>query len=1142
MNMTPRGSLGRWAGLLLVAVSAHAQNIYTWSGADGNFLDPTRWDAALVPGVTDIAVINNGSTATIATDAGARELGCIQLGTIQDGTESGHVIMNGGTFKIGNTAGDPKAVIGNSATLSTFIMNGGTIFFDGPDREDIAGSYSGKGVNELDWEVGERGLGRFEMHHDAVFRAADDLKVAENALGTGVTLIDGNARASLGSGISVSGGGAGAESILTIAGNAVVDAGNSMGAGSPLGHTDEGYLTVASGGSVGTVIIEDHGTLNIRRLTAREGTSTIVVRDHGQFHIFDVLAGKGYIDATTPPDRPAETGPNSTFASLAPSTATLTLQDDAQMTVNSDPLSGPTKGLAISGPRDAGNGGGTATLIIRDRASFKVLQDLALGTGAADTSDGTLEVVGPNASIIVGNNLSLAVDLDGVATPGRGTLKAVLTAPAHTTVLVTNQARIANGHLKVRLDGYAPIGGESYTLIKAASLDGQFLDTDFSEATLPGGLVWAVEYTADSVLLKVNTKTPITVTTTASSGAGSLHAALTALQPGDWIAFNIPGAGPHVIETPVDGYPLITADNVTIDGYTQPGAVANSNPILGANNAQIKIVLDSRNGNSRIMDFAGDTPNDDTGYGSGESAILGVLEATNVTVRGLSLLAVPLTGAGDVAVYGVSFAKGASGHINGCWIGVHPDGTTLAGPADGVTGFRYRGRDENNTVTNTILVSGVTIGVGKGASNPRAQFNVITGVPAIPIILEGENHRISGNFLGVFPSGNRDFNVGLDAALGGNFEGFVEIGRAGNNTVIGVDGDGVNDTEERNIIGGTVPPSMGGYDHSLEFYGQTPGTNVIVAGNYIGVGIDGTTRFTNAVPPLNAAGGTAVYRFGSNLDGVSDAVEGNVVYNNHPADLFGALSLELQLNFFTELSDTGSASVRGNQLVNNFVPPVNPLKNTGTHLVNYYTRVMADVAAGHLPEVAPTSSTTTLSGKVPLPSTGYPVVAIDVYLPDPEGIALGKAYDTAQGTTDFPDGWVQGKTFLGSFLVDGPADQNAAAGQFTFDISAWGLTAGTEVTVTANYAATAGPSEPVITSLFSKPVALVAGASSIQMQPITVGPESLTLSWTGGTPPYQVQTRSSLSTGGWTALGAPTSNTSVTVPRSGAEGYFRVQD
>ena len=494
------------------ASSSQAQTVKTWTGANGDFYDSSHWDAGSIPGVTDIAVIDNGSTATIAAGAGAHDLGTIRLGPTEGSTESGHVIMNGGTLRIGETSGDPKAVIGLSTTLSTFIMNGGTIFFDGPDSTDIAGSTSGHGVNELDWEVGEKGLGRFEMHNDAVFRAADDLKVGENALAQGTCLIDGNAKVSVGSGISISGNG-GIEQSLVLAGNALVEAGNSMGAGDPQGHTDEGYLTLAFGNSLGKLTIQDNAVLNVRRLSAREGQSTMIVKDHGQFHIFDVLTGKG----GKPEDRPAETGPNSTFAS-APAAdtnlvSTLTLQDDAQMTVNSDPASGPTKGLAISGQRDTGNGGGKAKLIIRDRASFRVEQDLMIGTGAnPDSSEGTLEIVGASASITVGGNLDLAVDLegnvagldaDGNPKAGSATLNAVITGTNHTTVTVTGIARIAQGKLAVKLDGFTPSGGESYTLIKAASFVGPFATNDFSQAPLATGLSWAVEYATDAVRLKV---------------------------------------------------------------------------------------------------------------------------------------------------------------------------------------------------------------------------------------------------------------------------------------------------------------------------------------------------------------------------------------------------------------------------------------------------------------------------------------------------------------------------------------------------------------------------------------------------------------------------------------------------------------
>src|SRR3954469_13711594 len=363
--------VGGILGLGLASCLVHAQNVIDWKGTTGDFFDAHNWEGGVVPGVGDVAEINNGGTATIAQNASTFALAGIRLGSVQDGTESGHVIMNGGTLNLSANPGDPKAVIGFSAVLSSFVLNGGTIFFDGPDQFP---GQNKAGVNELDWEVGEKGMGRFEMHGGAFF-GSDDLKIAENAAGIGYGIIDGASHLAVGSGISVGGGGLGVQEELVIAGNALVEAGNSMGAGNPLGMSDEGYLTMSSGGSNSKLTIKESGVLNIRRLTSREGTSYLEVMDHGQFHIFDVLHGKGFIDANTPPDRPEETGPNSTYAS-APSDATLILRDDAVMTVNS------TQGLGISAPRDPGNAGGTARMIIRDRASFRVEQDLKIGTGA----------------------------------------------------------------------------------------------------------------------------------------------------------------------------------------------------------------------------------------------------------------------------------------------------------------------------------------------------------------------------------------------------------------------------------------------------------------------------------------------------------------------------------------------------------------------------------------------------------------------------------------------------------------------------------------------------------------------------------------------------------------------------------------
>lgn len=615
-------------------------------------------------------------------------------------------------------------------------------------------------------------------------------------------------------------------------------------------------------------------------------------------------------------------------------------------------------------------------------------------------------------------------------------------------------------------------------------------------------VLWA---TGLAVLLTAEARV-VTVTTPDNlnppAGQKSLLQALTELQDGDEIRFNLPGPGPHLIETPPGGYPLITRHNVVIDGYSQPGAAPNSNPILAPNNARLRIVLDSRNGNHRLMDFPGDSPNDDTGYGDREAAVLGVLGARGFVLRGVSILGVPRVGPdAGVALYGVAFAKGASGRISGCWIGLHPDGTTLAGPANGVSGFRYRVRDESGAELESILINDVVIGVPKDASNAPADFNVFVGLPAIPVILEGHGARIAGNFFGVLPDGVRDVNLMLDPALAGSFGGFIEIGRGGNHTVIGTDGDGVNDAHERNIFGGTLPPAYGGYDHSVEFYGQSPGTNIVIAGNFFGVGIDGQTRFTNAVPVLNAAGGAAQFRFGSNFDGVSDELEGNLVFNYWPPELFGPEYLyplnPAELGFFDELAAGGLVSARGNTFVNDLAFPVSPARDGGGFWPAYYQKALEDPAAGVRPVISPESTAARLKGTVPRARAAeWPETHVDLYLADPEGIAAGRALELPE----LPDGFVLGRRFLGTFRDNGPADADPQVGRFEFDISSLGLTDAL-VTITANYASgpVSAPGTVVLTSPFSAPVRLSGGGGGeLRFTAIRLEAGSVRLEWTGG--------------------------------------------
>jgi len=1051
---------------LTPAVAPQAQTAKTWIGASADFFEAANWDLGTVPGLdpADIAIIANGGTGNIGTTAGTRTFGGIRLAPNSGSNESGHVVMNAGTLNIGGTEGDPKALIGNSAVLSTFIMNGGTIFFDGPDR--FPGSRGDDGLNGLDWEVGEQGVGRFEMHGDAVFRAGDDLKVAENAAGSGSVLIDGNARLSLGSGISLSAGGE-VEQTMVIGGNAIVDSGNSMGAGNPQGSTDEGYLTMATSNGKAKLTIQENGVLNIRRLTAREGVSTILVKDRGQFHIFDVLTGTG----GSPANRPAEPGVgsdnnNSTYGSANTSDATLTVQDDAQVTVSSASEAGPTRGLGISAQRGGGNPGGKAKLTVKDRASLRIVQELMLGTGASSaTSDGTLEVEGAAATVVISGNLNMAVDLEGnVAAsdvtddegnpvPGKATLMAVITGSTHTTVNVGGIARIGKGHLKVMTHGHTPAEGTVYTLIKGGTIEGQFASTDFTEAPLGGASTWQVEYAADAVRLKVAGPRIVTVTTANNAnppaGTTSLLQALTGLQDGDTIRFNIAGDGPHVITTPVGGYPLIAASGVTIDGYSQPGASANSNPILGGNNAKIQIVLDSSDNASSpstdpenaLLQQRRSTRLPYPGYGDTENAILGVLGGDNFSVKGISFLGrrtQPSTGAegdedagdtsvSDPAIYAVALIREAkNAKVQGCWFGLAPDGTTVKPLNAAVAGFRHRVSVEGANVDT--FSGGLVFGTDGDGSNDTAEFNIAIGA-RIALAIELPDARISGNYFNVFPNGLTFYDMEAASAelqgLGfssGTLES-IENGRVTDNTIIGTDGNGVSDGNERNIFAHSI------YDVDIEFY--TAGLNAVIAGNYFGVGVDGVTAqaaLTSASPNFLAMPGTASVRIGSNGDGVSDALEGNLIYN-----MAGSTFVD------------GSASVpivaRQNKLVKNAFAgfPFAEGQN-GRAYEAYYAEALENSAAGAVPVLASITEGI-MSGTVPAPNlANYPSHVIDVYMVDPDLPAIPATY-----VTSFREGSAQ--------------DLDPAANAFRFSLIGTSATPGSKIAVAVTYAKVAGATQ-----------------------------------------------------------------------------------
>ena len=566
-------------------------------------------------------------------------------------------------------------------------------------------------------------------------------------------------------------------------------------------------------------------------------------------------------------------------------------------------------------------------------------------------------------------------------------------------------------------------------------------------------LRWSVASAVMATALNVGAA-DITVTTVNNAnpgGAMSLAQALAAAQAGDTIRFNIPGDGPHVIVTPLGGYPLIAADNVTIDGYSQPGSKPNSNGILGGNNADIRIVLDSSdpaegaNPQNADLPLRRSTRLPFSGYGDSENAILGVLAADGFKVRGLAFLGRHTVGSdGDPSIYAVALVQEAlNAKVQGCWFGLKPGDepvqANLKPCGSAVAAFRHR------EPTDTFS-GGLVVGTDGDGVKDVEEFNVILG-SHIALAIEAPDLRVSGNYVNVFPDGSTFVDVdaihqnlldtGRDA--GDSSVEFLENGRAANNTIIGTNGDGKSDGNERNVVAHTV------YDVHIEFYSSA--TNTVIAGNYFGVGVDGVTAApvpVNAVPHFVALPGTADARIGSNGDGVSDGLEGNLVVKvpgSRIADSGVTVPLTVRRNVFSENSFDAFPFADG---------------ANGTYEA-YYAAALLDSTASVIP-VIDSIAAGVMKGTLPAPNTAnYARSLVDVYVIDAKAAELGLI--------------VPG-TYAGSFVEGSAADQNAAANAFTVDLKGMSIPPGAQVAIAVTYtgAAKGTPGTNSLTGPLSAPV------------------------------------------------------------------------
>ena len=463
-----------------------------------------------------------------------------------------------------------------------------------------------------------------------------------------------------------------------------------------------------------------------------------------------------------------------------------------------------------------------------------------------------------------------------------------------------------------------------------------------------------------------------TVTQTGDSGAGSLRQAiLDANGDGvlDTIEFDIPGAGPHVIQ-PSSALPAVSQP-VVIDGTTEPGyagvplivldgsnAGANVNGLRfsgGGSTVRALVVNNWANNGLRFDAVGGNTVEacyvgtDAAGTSPQPNGANGIFLSgvPNNVVGGTTAAARNVISGNTGSGLRISGAGATGNRVEGNYIGVDATGTQGLGNGvtpPGASNILMDGAPNNTiggaTAAHRNIISGATLGnalnlTGAGADGNRIQNNYVgtnaAGTAALPngsgglLITNGAaNTVVEDNLL----SGNQGAGAGVRITSGahdtlvrgnligpdvngttalGNFRG-VLIAESADNTIGGPNpGDG-------NVISGN--PSNG---VAIQ---NTGSTGNLLEGNLIGTDISGNAAMGNGNngvtirEPNNTVRGNVIAA--SAFHGIQlldSTATGNVIEGNLiGTDIAGTAALP-NLRHGISISGAGGNTVRGGNVI-----------------------------------------------------------------------------------------------------------------------------------------------------------------------------------------------------------------------------------
>jgi choice-of-anchor C domain-containing protein len=333
----------------------------------------------------------------------------------------------------------------------------------------------------------------------------------------------------------------------------------------------------------------------------------------------------------------------------------------------------------------------------------------------------------------------------------------------------------------------------------------------------------------------------------------------------DEVQFAIPGSGVQTITVGLTALPTIT-DGLKLDAWSQPGYT--SSPLIelnGGNTGTTKDGLSLQSGSAGstirgfiINRFTGDGIEvnasnnsilegnwiglDNTGTSALANALKGInaVNSTGLMIGGTSSASRNVV-AGNTQ-QGIYFENVDTSFVYGNYVGTNAAGTgdINGGTANSAqSGLVLINGSSSNQIGNTSLSGARNLFSGNNHYGVEIQTN--TSI----------NNTVVGNFIGTDVTGL--------AALGNSNGGFSFWGS----------GTG-------NLLGGNVIAANGAYGVLV----GSAATSSRIQGNYIGVGVDGSTSLGNASVGVYVTGASTNTLIGTNADGSNDAAEVNTISSN----------------------------------------------------------------------------------------------------------------------------------------------------------------------------------------------------------------------------------------------------------------------